>query len=302
MNKYLCSLKDNNINYDEIWYDKDNVDKFLNNIEFLINNGYIIELDSNIYTCDCGIIEIEENKIASCNPKNLKFELKNDEMYCKLCHSKCKKNKEKILGFIPYHLKKEQLLFLPTYLNKDIKTYENTIINSYTTISRKRDTGVSIKYNGTNYNIDIDFLWATFLANFDEEEKIVVSGNRMLYQLFLVGIVEKCLKPDSKTILLGTPYITDIKKITDDKDFIDDEILRKLGVLFNLKWSKKEKNYDNSILKFLNNISEEKKQHLYDIISRKREYSCLFYEDVNENLMHQMNMQECVKTLKKERR
>lgn len=302
LNNYLCSLEDNYINYDRLWYDKDNIDKFLNNINYLIKKEYIIEMYSDVYTCGCGVIEIEESKISSCNPQNLKFEFRNDEMYCKICNGKCEKNKEKILAFIPHNITKEQLLFLPAYLNKDKKTYDNTIIKSYTTISRKRNTGVSIKYNGTNYNIDIDFLWATYLANFDEEEKIVVSGNRMLYQLFLVGVVEKCIKPESKTLLLGTPYITDIKSITNDVNFVEDEISRKLGILFNMKWSKKEKNFDGTILKFLNSISEEKKQHLYDIISRKRTYSCSFYEDLNDNLMHQMNMQECVKLLKKERR
>ena len=74
------------------------------------------------------------------------------------------------------------------------------VLNSYITISRNRNTGVSIVYNGTVYNIDIDFLWGAYLNTFKEQEKIVVSGNRMIYQLFLVSVLEKCLSPQNKTI------------------------------------------------------------------------------------------------------
>lgn len=42
---------------------------------------------------------------------------------------------------------------------------------------------------------------------------IIVSGNRMLYQLFLVCVLEKCLESKNKAILIGTPYITNIKDI-----------------------------------------------------------------------------------------
>lgn len=64
---------------------------------------------------------------------------------------------------------------------------------------------------------------------------IIVSGNRMLYQLFLVGVLEKCLEPKNKAILIGTPYITNIKDIVTNPYFIDDEELRKLFIIFSTK-------------------------------------------------------------------
>lgn len=302
LKQYIISLKENNINYDYLWYDKNHVDKFLSSIDKLIKNGYIFEMDTVVCFCNCGIVEIEESKISSCNPQNLKFEFKNDNMYCKHCGGKCEKHKEKVLVFSPHNIKKEQIPFLPVYLNKDLKTYDNTIINSYTTISRKRNTGVSIKYNGRCYNIDIDFLWATYLANFNEKEKIIVSGNRMIYQLFLVGVIEKCLNPNSMTILFGTPYITNIRSIINDPNFISDEVFRKLAILFNLKWSQKEKNYDTTILKYLKRMSPEKRNQMYGIINKERIGNNTLYNDMRELLLQQMNMQECVKQLKKERR
>lgn len=301
LQKYVDSLTENNINYDKLWYDKYNVDKLLENINTLIKEGYISEVYSNIYRCDCGVVEIEEHKINSCNPNNLKFEYKDSNMYCKECHGTCKKYNEKILIFSPKKIKKEQILFLPNYLNKDANTYINTVLDSYTTISRKRDTGIYLNYNGTKYNIDIDFLWATYLANFTEDEKIVVSGNRMAYQLFLVGVIEKCLNPNSKTILLGTPYLTNIRDITKDNNFIEDEIFRKLVILFNIKWSKKEKNYDETILTYLKNMGVNKRNQLYEIICNPIKTECDFFAETEYVLKRQLNMQECIKKLKMER-
>lgn len=299
LDKYISSLNENNINYDKLWYDNTNIDLLLDNIQKLINNGYINELNSTIYRCDCGIVEIEENKISSCNQQNLKFEYKSGKMICKSCGGICKKNNEKILAFTPKKIKRQDIIFLPSYLNNDAKTYDRTIINSYTTISRIRDTGVKINYNGTYYNIDIDFLWATYLTLFDEKEKIVVSGNKMLYQLFLVGLLEKCLQPENKTILLGTPYLTNIKDIVNNPNFIQDKYFQKLAVIFNLKWNKKEKDYDQTILKYLKGLYYQKRIDLYNIATQESICIDNFVLNTDNILQKQMNMQECIKKLKR---
>jgi len=302
IDNYISTLNDNNIHYDELWYDIENVPKLLKNIEILIRNGYIFEMNSNIYRCDCGVVEIEKSKIDTCNPNNLKFWYDNDKLICKHCGTICREYDEKILVFVPKNVLLQDVNVLPRYLNKDIKTYERTVLNSYTTISRCRNTGVSIVYNGDKYNIDIDFLWATYLSIFEEKEKIVVSGNRMIYQLFLVSILEKCLSPDNTTLLLGTPYMTNIKDILKCSNFIDNEELRKLFILFNTKWSKKENLYDETILTYLNKMSDDTRIQLYNIMNAPIENKGNFYNDMEKILKIQLNMQECVKKLKRERR
>lgn len=296
INNYIDSLEFNGIKYSDLWFDKDNLEKLLDNVYTLINNGYITEIESVFYKCDCGVVEIEESKIPTCNPKNLKFRLVNNTVVCNNCNHICKKYKEKILIFVPNNVELNSIIASPFYLNKDLKTYNNIVLNSYVAISRKRNTGIKIKFNDNFYNIDIDFLWSTYLNTFFEKEKVVVSGNRMLYQLFLAAVVEKCLSPNNKTIILGTPYITNIKDIVKDLRFKDDVIFRKLFILFNMKWSKKEILYSEDILKYLNNISDEKRLQLYDIISRANN------SDVETILKSQINMQECIKKLKLERR
>lgn len=294
---YISSLEGNNIGYDALWYDKDNIDRLLENLDLLIKLGYIMEIDSEIFRCDCGIIEIEGNKINSCNPNNLKFHYSGSDIVCNYCGTKCKKYSEKILIFVPSKISGEDIMFLPGYLNKDKKTYNDTIINSYVTISRMRNTGIQLNYNGTKYNIDIDFLWSTYLSLFSEEEKIVVSGNKMMYQLFLVGLLEKCIKPDSKTILLGTPYLTNVKTIINSSNFIQDDKFRKLAILFNLKWPKKEKDYDESILRYLRKIGENERNNLYDIVNKGVSEELDFYAQISAILNNNMNMQKCIKML-----
>jgi len=298
LDKYIESIDKNSIKYDKLWYDNENIDLLLDNVRKLIKNGYITEFNSTIYRCDCGIVEIEENKISSCNQQNLKFEYENGNMICKNCKSICKKSNEKILIFTPKNVVRKDIMFLPSYLNKDTKTYEKTIINSYTTISRIRNTGIKINYNGVYYNIDIDFLWATYLSLFDEKEKIVVSGNKMLYQLFLTGLLEKCLQPENKTILLGTPYLTNVRDIIKNPNFISDKYFQKLVVMFNLKWNQKERNYDETILKYLKSIYYKKRIDLYNIVTEEAIKTNDLFNDVQKVIHKQMNMQNCIKKLR----
>lgn len=299
---YISSLDRNHIHYDKLWYDNENISKFLSNIDILIKNGYIYEMDTSIYRCDCGIVEIEKNKISSCNPNNLKFKYDNGDLVCKHCGGICREYKERVLAFSPKNISLYDIQVLPRYLNKDIRTYELTVLNTYTTISRNRNTGVSILYNGTKYNIDIDFLWATYLNTFSEKEKILVSGNRTLYQLFLASVLEKCLEPKNNTILIGTPYITNIKDILMNPNFTSNEELRKLFIIFNTKWAKKEILYDETILQYLSTMALEKRRQLYDIVNRQIDLNGDFYIDVENVLKNQLKMQECVRRLKLERR
>ena len=124
----------------------------------------------------------------------------------------------------------------------------------------------------------------------------------MLYQLFLVSVLEKCLEPKNNTILIGTPYITNIKDILKNSNFINNEELRKLFILFNTKRQKKEILYDETILTYLNKMSIEKRKQLYDIISMPIIESVDFYSATEKILRNQLNMQESVKKLKLERR
>lgn len=297
LDKYIENINKKGISYDDIWIDKEHIDSLISNIYKLISLGYIDEIYTNTYVCDCGRVEIEENKLSSCNLNNLGFYYKDGQMYCKYCHSKCRQEFAKVLTFIPKNVSRESLNFLPKFLNKDSKTYENTVINSYVTISRKRDTGIKLQYNGTNYNIDIDFLWFTYLACFSEMEKIVISGNKMMYQLFMVGILEKILVPESNTILMGIPIVENVNTYLNES--IDSKVAI-LSLIFNMRWNKKNIEFDNGILRKLYRTGNDNLDILYNTVIESIDIND-FYNDVNYILGDRFNYQKILKRVKDRR-
>lgn len=298
LEEYKRNINKLNINYDELWIDNDNIDQLLKNVYTLIQRGYISEITSSIYTCPCKKLEIEENKIKSCNPNNLNFYFKDGIMYSKCCNSICQKREEKILVFIPNNVYKDEIIFLPNYLNSDSKTFETNILNSYITISRKRNTGIQLKYNGNTYNLDIDFLWSTYLANFEEKQKIVISGNKMTYQLFVVGLLNTILNPQEEILLLGTPIILNSNKYLNMS--IPPEI-SKLAIALNTYTNKKEKEFDNGILRKLYKSNEETFNMIYEIVTTPNTNTTNLFEEINYILTNNFNAQKVLKKVKDRR-
>ncbi len=295
---YIKSLNENGIQYDELWIDSHNKKILLNNIKKLVDMGYISEKVANIYKCDCGVVEIEKSKIKTCNPNNSKFKYVGNDIYCKNCDNLCKKSEQKILIFTPKNIKKQDIIFLPRYLNKDAKVYEEILLNSNLNISRNRNTGIQLEYNNSIYNIDIDFFWGTYLANFLEDEKIIVGGNKMSYQLFLVGMLEKIFNPGSKTILLGTPYIENLRGILYNKNFIEENVFRKLTILFSMGYSKKNVKVDDSTMKYLKKLSKYDLELLYNIVCNQDEIKGNFVDSTEDVLKYQFNLQKSVQKMK----
>ena len=302
LDNYLKLLKNNYINYDYLWFDNKNLDNLLINIDRLVEKGYIKEIDTKICKCDCGIVELEKSKLDSFNPNSRKFIIKDDQIICKYCNSVCKEYTERVLAFVPDNINLDNKNVFPKYLQKGINTFQKTIIESYTTISRMRDTGIKYCYNNSIYNIDIDFLWATYLNTFNAEEKILISGNRLIYQMVLCQIIEKCLNENNKTILLAAPQITNISDIQSNPYFKDNELLRKLFIIFNSKWNTNDSNFNEGILTYLYNLDEDSLKKLYDIVTMKVVNDKDLYSNLEYVLKRQFNMQESIKRLKLERK
>lgn len=295
LDKYIKNIEQLKINYSDLWIDTENVDDMIKNIVELSNKGFIQEINTTLFRCQCGKIEIEENKINTCNPCISNFYVKNGIVYSKCCNCICEKSNEKILAFVPNKNLQNDLKFFPQFFKNDSKTYENTILNSYVMISRKRNTGIKLKYNGKYYNIDIDFLWSTYLATFEETEKIVVTGNKMMYQLFMVGILERILKPQNDTILLGIPVISDVNKFLGSD--IDPNVA-KLALAFNMRWNNKVANFDNGILRKLYRTNDKMLEKIYNEVLTQACSSGDFYENVKYILNNNFNSQKILKKVK----
>lgn len=300
--KYKENIDKHNIKYYNLWKDKEHIEKLLIQIEKLINIGYIYESTAEVYRCDCGVVEIEKKNIETCNPNKNNFIIMENEMFCNNCNSICKLYREAVLVFEPKNINLSDS-FLPSYLNKDIKTFNRTLLSSSLVISRKRKTGISLKVNGNIYNIDIDFLWSTYLSLFSETEKIVICGNRELYQLFLVATIERCLGSRTSSIFIGTPIINGINDYNYEILSEEDIITKKLAILLSLKWAKKEKVFDCDVLKYCKKISFEKKKQLYAIICAEESYhEMAFGKIINDIMNERFNTNHLQKKLKLERR
>lgn len=302
--EYQNIINQNGVSYYELWKDIDHVEELLSNIYKLIDLGYIYEIDSEIYRCDCGVIEIEAKNLQTCNIDKTHYILNGGAVLCSKCQGICKLYREKILIFDSSRQRNEKFSFLPGYLNNDIKTFNNTILSSYVVISRKRSTGIELSYNGNKYNIDIDFLWATYLSLFPEKEKIILSGNKQLYNLLLVGIIDRCLNPQSDPIFIGTPIINNINRHNYSIETEDDIITKKLAIIFSIKWNMKEKQFDEQLLSYFKKMSFEKKVQLYNIICHNHQQpdEQSFESIVAKTMKNNFNMQKMLTILKKERR
>lgn len=290
-------MKKYNINPDGYWIDKEHIDELINKIYYLIEKGYISEKESEILRCDCGKVEVNKSNLNTMNMSDSLIEKVDDEYYCKSCKSKCNTSIERVLTFNSRLVDKSNMIFYPNFINKDKATFDNTVGNNDIVISRNRDTGIIIDYNNHNYNIDIDFLWEIYLSLFDAEEKIVMCCNRQLYQLYMVGMLEKCFNNTNKTVCLATPYL---KKSAKEEELQNRILSLKMFSLLVMKWAKKDNTFEYSLLKYLNKMNVEKKQRLYNTIIEEIDGTGNISDDLKLVLTQKYNLQNSLERMKKE--
>lgn len=281
------------------WIDKENINKLINNIYLLIEKNYIREDYKKILHCKCKKVEICIDNIKTINMIDSCFTIYDKNYYCKSCKTKCIAETEKVLVFNPNLIDKTNLKFYPEFINKDIKTFHQTVGTNDIIISRQRPTGIKITCNNSIYNIDVDFLWQTYLSLFNEEEKIVLCSNHQLYQLYMALMLEKSINSQAQTIGLATPYINANK--IEEKELENRLLSLKLFILFNFKWAKKENIIDNGLINYLNSMNVNKKEKLYNIIMQEN-ISTPLIENLKEVLIKDFNFQNANKTLKRSRK
>lgn len=298
--QYQKLLDEYNIRPDYYWVDSAHVDELLQKIYYLISKKYIYEKQKKILTCDCKKVELSEENLKTINMKDSCFEIINDKYYCKSCGGECKFELRECLVFNPNLIENKNFIFFPKFINKDIKTFLETVGKNEIIVTRTRQTGINILYYDKKYNLDIDFLWGVYLSLFSNYDKIVLCSNHQLYQLYMVTMLEKCFEPNSKTISLATPHLN----VTDKK--IEEELKNrlislKLFIVLNQKWSKKENTFDVSLLKYINSMNVEKKKMLNDIIIESENVDD-FENELYSILMKKFNIQNANKELKRRRK
>lgn len=282
------------------WVDNEHIDELIEKIYLLIEKGYIYSTNKKILYCECKKVEICQDNIKSINMIDSCFEEYDGKYYCKNCKKECLVTTKDVLVFDSRKIEDKKIQFYPEFINKDIKTFNETVGKNEIVISRTRDTGIKITSNNKDYNIDIDFLWEIYLSLFPEKEKIVLCSNHQLFQLYMVLMLQNCFNKDTNTIGIATPYINIAG--SDLERSLEERILSlKLFTLFNFKWSKKENLIDEGLITYLNSMNVEKKQQLYNIVMQEY-FSDSLENDIKKILLKDFNFQSANKTLKRSRR
>ncbi len=300
IDSYIELLKKYDIEPDIYWIDSEHKIELLNKLNYLIDNKYIYCDKRNIMSCDCKQVEIPVENIKTINLTDACFYEDNGYYYCKNCHSMCKIAERNSLIFNPQLITDKTFTFYPEFINKDIKTFNNTILTNEIVISRERETGITLDYAGKSYNIDIDFLWGLYLSLFPNCDKIVMCSNHQLYQLYMVTLLEKCFKNEGKTIALATPYLN-VDNKNKEKELEDRLLSLKIFTILNQKFAKKENIFDEGLLNYVNNMNVNKKQMLYEILmEQNREQDILMA--LKTILVSEFNFQNANRELKRRRR
>lgn len=223
----------------------------------------------------------------------------NNKYYCKCCKKECNLVNNRVMVFNSNKVNKTNMLFYPIFINNDKATFDNTVGVNDIIISRNRNTGIIIEMNNNKYNLDIDFLWEIYLSLFKEKEKIVMCCNRQLYQLYMVGMLEKCFRDNSDTICLATPYLEYSNK---QDELLNRKMSLKIYSLLVLKWAKKDNIFDESLLKYINSMNVEKKQLLYDILLSEIGDEKDLVTELRKTLTKKYNFQNASMELKRRRR
>lgn len=293
---YVDTLNKSMISYDSLYIDTNYVDKLLIIIDILYQKGIIQRSYQKVIRCDCGCIDMLDQSV---NNNAKLYENRNGNLYCKRCNSECKTYYEEVLIFKLKEKSNNNIAIFPSFLKKEIKSFETQFNDTVILISKKRDTG----FKHLNFNIDIDFMWLIYFNLFPQENQILIASNHQLFIMYLMNYISK-ITSDKKLLFVASPYMKGNLAIEFEKyNSKSLESFKKLYMLYNLKWNQKDCNWSDTIFKYLNGISETKLNNLYKAMlysarSILEEYQAL-EKVVNYDLTRCTNMQDNIKLMKK---
>lgn len=234
---------------------------------------YIIEKVVPIISCSCGRVD---SKYAD----DVKVDfIKNGQ--CIFCHEQPKiTDMKSLLLKVPARPCIENVI--PAKLNKEFANMKQKIYSQELLISKHRDTG--LYYRG--YNIDQDMLNHTWLENFSDNVRIMVSSPHIILQSVLMDEVAYLLNPGAITYHLVMSYITGAPGFDLLKS--DTIVDKQLYMLESISTSSKNKQWQNSFIEnFLNRDNKEREkarllEHYYKQWTTDDINPDNFYSDFNK--------------------
>ena len=181
----------------------------------------------------------------------------------------------------------------PEYLKNACENFDKQYKGKDYLITKKRNTGYSINYNGTNYNIDIDALWMNYINCFNSQEQVIIASNHQLFEMYLMNYINKMYN-NKDLHFIATPYLVSKNKKLDEQFEKMRPLEVKLNLLFSLKWKTPDSTFNENAEKYLKSLDDEELEKLYYQIQSKtdKEDTKLQIKDV---LLNNINFQKALK-------
>jgi len=251
---FLNFFKQKNIKFDNTYIDKDYLDYMVSCIKKLIDEDKIIEKNVPIYRCRCGKVDIIKNGVRDFSSGDFYTIDDNNDITCSFCKSKAEEVYEKALIIDdPKKYFKPQVC--PTYMEKMMLDLLKQREECYILVSKKRDTGISIKVGENNYNLDVDFVWANFPQIFNEKNVIIFTGSNLLYESFVVNLISNMHNEKNVFIVHQAKVLSNNKGLEDKLLLLDNDKL-KLNMCFNINLKTYTTNWSEAVFNFLLNCDE----------------------------------------------
>lgn len=254
VDKFIQNIAKKDIKFDSVKIDKQNLDFLVDCIKKLIDQNKIIEKTVQFYECECGTVNILKQGVRNFDKGDLYTFDSDGDIICSICKSKAKLKEKKMLvieNIQNYYQPKICPIYMQKMMNDFVKQRDTYIL-----VSKTRDTGISLEYNGTKYFLDIDFVWANFPQLFDEQNVIIFTASDLLYESFVVNIINNLhntknviIVHQAKVLTTNQPFENEFEKFKNDKF--------KLNITFNINLKTYTTKWNHLVFDFLKNCTNE---------------------------------------------
>ena len=247
-----------------------------------------------IFRCTCGKVDQIATKDGIIDYNTQNYKIKNGIPICTSCQTICKEYNEDVLVLPKMANKIKPVNIVPKFLEQDYSSLVKYFSNTDLQISKKRQTGINIKLDDKEFNIDVDFIWTIFPKFLPNKEKIIVAS-RNLYKMFRIDYLNTILN-GQKITFISNPYIVKNKEINENHIFNDlpDPLYKKLFILYNFHWKQKNSTWDESIAAYFKRLRGTGRKQFYEMLLKYNQPKQGFTvaENLNEIFITQINLQK----------
>ena len=290
---FMDACEQMNITPDKVFVDEYNKDTLLKHVHELVDLGIVREEKRKIKICDCGKVQLLEE--AKTQPEARLYKIGDDNTECcVMCHSPLKIIEKDVLVFhAPKNMGEQPQSFPPNSISR-VNYLWKQIENMEYLFSRERETGIKIKLNNKEYNIDVDSCWLQYLSSIKQKNIIMVASNHVVWHQCLAVAYLKAKNDQRNIQMVFTPYIRGDEPLN-SKGFIS--MRKAIWFASHMTWQRLETKWNPIISDILEKTPEESIAQTYLDIMKKE----LHNSDV-KNVLQNINNNNIMALVKKNKR